>query len=254
MRLDSPQVGQNLQDHLVVMAEHDRVKVSPMQSNLRFDRIIYSILSAYLLGRGFATDVPAPASGFIKTNPKLSLPDIQFILRTSSAKPHPWFPFIRRPFLDALGIWVVLLNPKSRGHLELRSHDPKIPLRIYQNFLSDESDRISIRKGLQLARELFAVSPLAEFVGEETEPGLKANDYSVLVDFICRTAVTVSHPVGTCKMGIKDSDVVDPELRLRGIENLRVVDASVMPSLVGGNINATVIAIAEKAADIIRRH
>jgi len=151
-----------------------------------------------------------------------------------------------------LSLLVVLLAPESRGYLELASDDPRTPPRIYQNFLSAEADKETIRDGLRTARRIFKEKPLSEMVGDEITPGLSTQTDTALDDYVRNAAVTVSHPLGTCRMGIDNSAVTDPQLRFNGIDGLRVVDASVMPDLVGGNINATVIAIAEKAADLIK--
>jgi 4-pyridoxate dehydrogenase len=158
------------------------------------------------------------------------------------------------PYADSFGCRAVLLRPESRGHLELVSQDPCVPARIRQNFLAAEKDWATLRAGLRLAREIGRQPPLAPFAAEEIAPGRDCPSDAEIDAHIRATAITVHHPLGTCKMG-RASDptaVVDPELRVLGVEALRVVDASVMPDLVGGNINAPVIMIAEKAADLIR--
>ena len=122
-------------------------------------------------------------------------------------------------------------------------------MRIYQNFLAVEDDLKTLRAGIRMAREVGRQSPLAPFVASEVTP---LNTDTEIDAYIRATGITVHHPAGTCRMGADDDSVVDPELRVRGVEALRVVDASVFPDLVGGNINAPVIMIAEKAADMIR--
>ena len=148
----------------------------------------------------------------------------------------------------------VVLRPESRGQLALASSDPHAPIRIEPNFFSRDKDLKVIRDGMRMAREVFAQSPLKRFGGSESAPGKEKLGDAELDAYIRATATTVYHPLGTCKMGSArdESAVVDPELKLKGIDGLRVVDASVMPDLVGGNINAPVIMIAEKAADVIR--
>jgi len=247
------QVGQNLQDHLVAMVEHVRPEGGTMQRQMRLDRIAWSMANAYLRGRGFATDMPGPVTGFVKSSSEVSLPDLQIMLRVSPAMPHPWFPGWRKPFQDALGAWVVLLAPESRGELRLASADPSEPLKIFQNFYTKEADRRVMREGLRTARRIFAEAPLSEMVGEEIAPGNGAQDDASLDAHVRATAVTVSHPLGTCRMGVDEEAVVDQNLRVNGLDRLRIVDASVMPDLVGGNLNATVIAMAEKAADLIKQ-
>jgi choline dehydrogenase/4-pyridoxate dehydrogenase len=148
----------------------------------------------------------------------------------------------------------VLLRPESRGTVELASADPAKPMRIRQNFLTTENDRRTLRAGIRIVRDLGRQPALAPFVGKELSPGADRTTDADIDAHIRATGVTVHHPLGTCKMGPETDDmaVVDAELRVRGVTNLRVVDASVMPDLVGGNINAPVIMIAEKAADLIR--
>jgi len=146
------------------------------------------------------------------------------------------------------------LRPESRGRIELASSDPRIPARIHQNFLATEKDWATLRAGIRMVREIGKQAPLASFTTGEVGPGPDCRSDAEIDAQIRATAITVHHPLGTCKMG-RASDpmaVVDPQLKVLGIEGLRVVDASVMPDLVGGNINAPVIMIAEKAADLIR--
>jgi 4-pyridoxate dehydrogenase len=148
----------------------------------------------------------------------------------------------------------VMLRPESRGEITLASADPTAPPCIHQNFLATEGDRRTIRDGLKLVRRLCAAPPLSDFVARELAPGAGIASDDDLDAYIRATAATAHHPLGTCKMGPASDRmaVVDPQLRLYGVAGLRVIDASVMPDLVGGNINAPVIMIAEKAADLIR--
>ena len=146
----------------------------------------------------------------------------------------------------------MLLRPQSRGELKLASADPRDKIRIHQNFLSEEADVRTIRDGVKLVREVGRQEPLKKFGTIEVDPGPDVTGDDEIDAFVRRNAATAHHPAGTCRMGSDDMAVVDPELRLRGIDGVRVVDASVMPDLVGGNINAPVIMIAERASDLIR--
>jgi 4-pyridoxate dehydrogenase len=141
------------------------------------------------------------------------------------------------------------LRPKSRGRVSLGSSDPRAPARIALNFLGEGDDLKVLRAGIRMAVDVGRQSPLAPFVGSEVTP-LDTDAESD--EHIRSTGITVYHPIATCRMGSDADSVVDPELRVRGVDALRVVDASVMPDLIGGNINAVVIMIAEKAADMIR--
>ena len=147
-----------------------------------------------------------------------------------------------------------MLRPESRGTVSLASADPMKPMRIRFNFLTRDAEWETLRAGIRLIRDFARQSPLQRFIAGELAPGPGATSDSDLDTHIRATAITAHHPLGTCKMGAASDPtaVVDPELRVRGISGLRVVDASVMPDLVGGNINAPVIMIAEKAADMIR--
>jgi choline dehydrogenase-like flavoprotein len=147
-----------------------------------------------------------------------------------------------------------MLHPESRGQVSLQSRDPKAHPRIRQGFLSTDADWRALRAGVRMAREIAAQPAMHEFIGREIAPGSDKNSDADIDAHIRNTAITVHHPASTCKMG-KQSDesaVVDSELRLYGVAALRIVDASVMPDLVSGNINAAVIMIAEQAADLIR--
>jgi len=249
-----PGVGQNLQDHLSVGVEYERNGDGPFVGLLRYDRIALAMAQAYLFGTGFAVDMPGPTTGFFKSDPSLVQPDIQLLCRLVPPESQPWFPGIRPRPRDAFMLRPVLLHPESRGEVRLRSAEPHHHAAIHQNFLSEPKDWETMRQGIAMMRELVAQKALDGFRAPELQPGSHATSPAEIDAFIRRTAWTVHHPLGTCKMGADDDEmaVVDTQLRVRGLQGLRVVDASVMPDLIGGNINAPVIMIAEKAADLIR--
>ena len=147
-----------------------------------------------------------------------------------------------------------MLHPESRGRVTLQSADPTAHPRILQRFLATEPDWRAVRAGVAIARDLAAQPSMRRFIAREFFPGEDKRSAADIDAHIRNTAITVHHPAGTCKMGSATDEfaVVDTDLKLRGIEALRVVDASVMPDLVSGNINAAVLMIAEKAADLIR--
>ena len=252
--LELPGVGQNLQDHLSVGIEYERNEDGPFVGYLRYDRIALAMMQAYFLGTGFATEMPGPVMAFLKSDNALPQPDIQFLTRFVPPETQPWFPGIRKRPKDAFMCRPVLLHPKSRGEIKLRSADPKDPVAIYQNFLSEPEDWETFRTGFDMVREVATQKPLDGFRGKELNPGADCKSQADIDAFIRQTAWTVHHPLGTCKMGAASDEtaVVDPEMKVRGLDGLRVVDASVMRDMPGGNINAPVIAMAERASDLIR--
>jgi len=250
-----PGVGKNLQDHLSVAVEHERKTDGPFVGHLRYDRIALAMAQAYLFGTGFATEMPGPLTGFFKTDPALAQPDIQLLSRLVPPEARPWFPGLRPRPRDASMARPAVLHPKSRGEIRLRSADPHASAAIHQNFLAEPEDWETLHRGIDLMRDLIARKSLDAYRGRELQPGPEVKSKSDMDAFIRRTAWTAHHPLGTCKMGADNDDmaVVDTELRVRGMSGLRVVDASVIPDMVGGNINAPVIMIAERASDLIRK-
>ena len=247
-------VGQNLQDHLSVLADYARREPGPFVATMRLDRILPALARSYCFGTGPASETPSGWTGFVKTRPELELPDIQFLFRAVATKASPYLPPFKPAYADGFSLRAVMLHPESRGEIELASADPVAPVRIRQNFLATEGDRRTIREGLKLVRRICATPPLRDFAAGELAPGPEVQSDEALDAYVRATAATAHHPLGTCKMGraTDPTAVVDPELRVLSVEGLRVVDASVMPDMVGGNINAVVIMIAEKAADLIR--
>ena len=250
---DLPGVGQNLQDHIGVGIEFERKEDGPFVGHLRYDRIALAMLRAYFMGQGFATEMPGPIMAFLKSDPSLIQPDIQFLTRFVPPESLPWFPGFRKKPKDAFMCRPAVLHPESRGEIRLKSNDPHDKAAIYQRFLSAEKDWQTLRTGFDMVRDVAHQKPLDPFRGKEIQPGVGVTSRADIDDHIRRTAWTVHHPAGSCKMGTDKDNmaVVDQELRVRGIEALRVVDASVMPDMPGGNINAPVIMMAEKASDYI---
>ena len=250
-RVDLPGVGKNLQDHLSVDVHHLRAGRGPFHAEMRLDRAALNMARAYMFGTGPGTVLPSRLHAFLKTERTLPVPDIQFLFRGAPARAHPWFPGVTPAYEDSFGLRPVMLHPESRGTVRLRSADPTAPVRIAQNFLASEHDVRTIREGVRLARDLARRPALDRVRGRETSPGPAARTNAEIDAFVRRTALTAHHPCATCAMGDGEGAVLDPELRVRGVEALRVVDASAMPDLVSGNINACVLMIAEKAADLV---
>ena len=246
--VDRPAVGQDLQDHLQVRAIYKASK--PITTN----DALHTIWGRTRLGLEWILTRSGPlaiginqAGLFTRVLPESTTPDVQFHIATLSAdmaggKVHPFSGFT---------LSVCQLRPESRGFVKLASPDPLAPPSILPNYLATETDRRCVVAGLAFARKLARTSPLADLVAEEFLPGPNAKNASDLLAFARAKGATIFHPAGTCRMGSDGDAVVDPRLRLRGLDRLWVVDCSVMPRLVSGNTNVPAIMIAEKAADII---
>lgn len=247
-------VGQNLQDHAAALLIYGRREQSPLLRAMRADRLAIDFVRGLALGQGFMTELPGGITGFVKTSAAKPMPDIQLLFIAGSLAAGPYLPPFRQPFEDSVACRIVLLRPESRGSIGLRSADPLAPPRIGQKLLSTGRDWNILREGIGMFRELARRPELKPFIAREIGPGDGVVSDAELESYVRRTAVTAHHPAGTCKMGADDDPtaVVDASLRVRGVTGLRVVDASVFPDLVGGNINAPTIMIAERAADLIK--
>jgi choline dehydrogenase len=217
-----------------------------MQSNLKKLR---TGLEYYLLRRGPMAAISAQVALFARTRPELATPDIKMSISIFSAdRPqdglHPWSGFT---------IIVYQLRPESRGEIRLKSANPQDPPAMIPNYLATETDRRTITDGLMLGRRILATPHMQHYLAEEFLPGPAVVNDAQMLEHARNCGGTVFHPTSTCKMGIDTMAVVDPELRVIGIDALRVVDASVMPTVVSGNTNAATIMIAEKAADLVRQ-
>jgi choline dehydrogenase len=246
--LDAEGVGNDLQDHLQV-----RLVTRCAQKVTLNDVVNHPVRRAmagvrYALSRSGPLTIAAGTSGaFFKTNPRLASPDIQihfipFSTDKMGEKLHPFSGFTAS---------VCQLRPESRGSLKIRSADPAAPPEIRINYLATETDRAAFIDGINILRKILAAPALKPYSVEEVYPGAKATSDEELLDYCRKTGSTVYHPTSTCRMGNDPLAVVDQRLRVRGIEGLRVVDASVMPDLMSGNTNAPTIMIAEKASDMI---
>ena len=246
-------VGDNLQDHLKgVLLFKRRPPGAPFQKLMRYDRIALAFARAFLFGSGPATALPFGLQGYIKTRPELDVPDLEFMLRGAPIGAGPWFPGIVPMYTDAFGIDPVMLHPESRGTVRLNSADPRAPVRIHYNYLSTPGDIAKLRQGFRLAREIGNQPVLDAFRDSELTPGANVTSDAAIDAHLRATTTTVSHPVSTCRMGSDDGSVLDPNLRVRGIDGLRVVDASAFPDLPSAHTNAAVYMLAERASDLIR--
>jgi choline dehydrogenase len=248
VRHDLPGVGRNLHDHLASPV-HMRMQNSASYGvSLRaMPRNLWNIAEYLLFRRGPLANNVFESAAFVKSIPGLDKPDLQLVFQPAK-RPGPSFPY---PVGHGFAISPVGLYPMSRGRVTLASPDPfEAPL-IDPNLLCAPEDLTPLIRGIRLARKIFASQAFAKYQAEETSPGSAAESDADLAAHVRAEAYTVHHPVSTCRMGIDAAAVVDPELRVVGLDNLRVADASVFPSIIGGNTNAAVVMIAEKACDLI---
>jgi choline dehydrogenase-like flavoprotein len=247
---DLPGVGANLHDHVDVVQVVDVPKMVDLFgiSAKGLIRAVKGIGEWRRARTGMLTTNFAEAGGFIKSDPRESLPDLQLHFVIGKLVDHGR----KTVFGHGYSCHVCLLRPKSRGSVKLASADPMAAPLIDPNFLAVREDVDRLIAGFKIMRNILKQPALLGYGGEELPASRAAQTDAQIEAFVRSHADTIYHPVGTCRMGSGSMDVVDSSLRVHGIEGLRVVDASIMPSIVGGNTNAPVIAIAEKAADLIR--
>jgi choline dehydrogenase len=246
-----PGVGRNLQDHASIGVGYDASGPFGFDRELRLDRMARSVLEWRLFGSGVIGDLPVGAQGFVRTRAGLERPDLQILISPVAMDARVWFPGRRAPRGHAFSVANVLLHPQSAGWVKLRSADPKDKPRIQFNLLQAEDDRTSFRRFIRLTREFFAAQPAAGLVAREVMPGPVVQSDADIDAYVRARIGTAMHPTSTCAMGTGADAVLDAQLKVRGIESLRVVDCSSMPTIVGGNTNAPAIMIAEKGADLI---
>ena len=250
---DLPGVGRNMVDHPFMLIGW-KVTAANVASELRVDRAVVSVLRWFFFGKGpFATN-GAAGNIFLRTLPQLDRPDMQLTCMDIGITGREiYYPGRKSPTF-MLGCGISMIKQDSRGEVTLGSADPHAPPKILLNLFKEQSDVDRMIRGVRAARKIYRSEPLASLIGEELTPGDALQTDEQLEAHIRSTAAITLHPVGTCKMGV-DSDpmaVLDDQLRVRGVEALRVIDASVMPEVPGGNTNAPTIMIAEKGADLIR--
>ena len=247
-------VGENLQDHYVIATQYrlrpDIVSVNELTRGLRFAK---ETVKYAMLRKGLLTLSAAHIAAFCKSRPELAGPDIQFhilpaTMDTQKLLVEQKMELERQP---GLTIAPCQLRPESRGHIRIKSPDATAYPSIFANYLSDPIDQQVAVAEIKWARKIAAQDALKPYIVSELLPGDPIQTDAEILEFARGAGTTIYHPVGTCQMGHGPNAVVDPQLRVHGIEGLRVVDASVMPRLVSGNTNAPTIMIAEKASDMI---
>jgi choline dehydrogenase len=245
-------VGENLQDHLDVILSWETPTVKTAYSHSTGLARYTTGLNYMLFGQGFGRQQFLEAGAFLKSRPDLDRPDLQLHCVLAIMKDHGKQSVPK----DGFSVHVCQLRPESRGRVTLASADPMADPAIFANYLATDEDRRALREGTKMMREVAAQAALRPIAGTEVFPGQGVQSDAELDAWIRQTAETIYHPVGTCRMGRAGDPlaVVDAELKVQALAGLRVIDASVMPTLVGGNTNAPTIMIAEKAADMILGH
>ncbi len=252
VQADSPWVGRNLCEH--PGASFDMACREPVafDSRLRFDRAASAMLRWFVTGKGEMAAPPMVVSANVSTVTGSRQADMHFLLVPLAMNARIWFPGIRQPRGHVLMASYSLNYPKSRGSIELQSADPHIAPAIHYNLLSDPADREGMRRGYRVLRTLLTQPSLAPILGKMVRPSFEPRSDEEIDAYVRANAATAFHPAGTCRMGADPQAVVDASLKVRGVDGLRVVDASIFPDLPGGNTNLPVIMAAEKAADLIR--
>jgi choline dehydrogenase len=249
---DLPGVGGNLSEHLRAGLQFATCEPVSFLRELRADRFAVSLLRWWLLGTGPLATQVSSCNVLIRTDPSLPQPDIQLMCNPVRMDARVWWPWIGARQTHVLTADAVLLHPRSRGRVSLRSPDPRARPRIAFNALAEREDLATLIRGLHAARRIYATRPQADLIEREITPGPEVASDAQLEAHIRATAGMTQHPVGTCSMAPGAGQVVDAQLRVRGIDGLRVADASVMPTVPGGNTYGAVLLIAERAADLIR--
>jgi len=242
-------VGENLRDHYVPRLRWDITQRGvTFNDRARGFGLAWQILRYALTRRGFLSLPSSPVLAFLRTRPELEAPDVQLHFIPFAIE------FIKKRKLardPGMTIAMCQLRPESRGSIHIDSPDPTAAPEILFNFLSSAIDRETLVAGVRAARRIVETKAMDAFRGAEVSPGPDVRSDDQILDYIRTTAHTAYHPVGTCKMGTDENAVVDPELKVRGMQGLRVADGSIMPTLMSGNTNGPIIMIGEKASDMI---
>jgi choline dehydrogenase len=252
VQAELPGVGQNLSDHLRAGLQFATREPVSFLRELRADRIALSLLRWWLLGTGPMATQVSSCNVVIRTQDTLPQPDIQLMCNPVRMDAKIWWPLLSSKQMHLLTVDAVVLHPKSRGRVSLRSADPASKPRIAFKALEEREDLETLIRGLRTARHIYGTRPQADLIEREVTPGANLESDADLEAHVRSTASMTQHPVGTCSMAPGHGQVVDTQLRVRGVDGLRVADASIMPAVPGGNTYGAVLMIAERAADLIR--
>lgn len=249
---DSPGVGRNLQEHPTASLEWDATQRVTFINQLRWDKLAFNAIRWALTGKGPMASQVNSCNVVVRTSDKYDRPDMQIMVNPIRFDAQTWFPGIRKEQEHVFWAGLVQLHPESRGWVELKSADPRDVAAVTLNIMATENDRAQMREAIRTARRIYRSGPMAELVGRERTPGEVVQSDDEIDAYVRETCYVGMHPTSTCAMGMGEQSVVDSELQVIGVEGLRVVDCSVMPTVPGGNTNLPVMMLAEKAADIIK--
>ena len=244
VKLNRPGVGKNLQDHIQYFVSYSCKGIQTLNTCLTFG----NLYKYFVRRKGIMASAIAQAGGFFKTRSELTKPDMQFHFVPGLAG-EDIHDLKNQPKIDGYMLGLTLLRPESRGSVHLDPSDPTNKPLIDPGFLKSNKDLDSLVEAFQFAEQLMESDAFGKYRLKRFSPAIKLKDRNELISFIRAGVESVYHSVGTCKMGRDDDSVVDEQLKVHGLENLRIADASIMPTITGGNINAAIIMIAEKAAD-----
>ena len=245
---NSPEVGKNLQDHLQCQLVYKCAQpVSINDDLLSFFRKLKLAFRYVLFHSGPLAGGPSPAGAFLKSSPTKNRPDIQIHFLPLSLK--------RPGVLDTFSGYTFNVSqsrPLSRGEINITSPHPNDPPEIVANYLEEPSDQLTLINGMNVARNIANATAFDHFRNYEIRPGNSVSSHDGMLEYVRKNSTSLYHPVGTCRMGLEETAVVDQNLKVKGINGLRVADASIMPQIISGNTNAATVMIAEKAADLIK--
>jgi choline dehydrogenase len=250
--LDRPAVGKNLQEHVNVITVVEPKDPISLDGQLRFDRLTLAAIQWGLFRTGLFANFPTSAVGFVRVREESERPDIEIISTPVWQDSNIWFPGIKKAAGHRFTTRLAVLHPRSRGFVGLHSSDPARPPRILWNLFSDPYDLETLREGIKAARRIHESSPYKELLKSELVPGARIKTDAEIEEWLRDNCQTAQHPAGSCRMGADDDAVVDEQLRVKGIDGLRVADCSIMPYVTGCNTNAPAIMIGEKCADMMR--
>lgn len=244
----APRVGENYIDHFATRMNWRVRNTQTLNEMAQGWRVMLAALQYFTRRTGILTLGTGLVSGFVRTRPELATPDVQYFFMHASYANAAVRKLDNAP---GMTMGVAGLRPTSQGSIHLQSRDPMQGPAIRPNFLDTEEDRQTVIDGMKVARRIFGRPALAHYIDHEMSPGNAVQTDDQWLDFARENGQTIYHPIGTCRMGSDADAVVDPRLRFRGLEGLRIVDASVMPAMVSGNTQAAVMMVAERGADLI---